>query len=144
MIENNNDVAQTTQVQTEKKAKQTNRRRYFNKNKAKTAENLSTISVISAEQNAENTVIEQKVVEKKQNAKKSPAKQSNKQTQNTFVTPRLLDVNNKNLNQVINLAPKKQKNKKALRVMFLGGVGEIGKNMMALEYGDDIILKNIK
>ena len=140
MIENNNDVAQTTQVQTDKKAKQTNRRRYFNKNKAKTAENLSTISVISAEQNAENTVIEQKVVEKKQNAKKSPAKQSNKQTQNTFVTPRLLDVNNKNLNQVINLAPKKQKNKKALRVMFLGGVGEIGKNMMALEYGDDIII----
>lgn len=27
-----------------------------------------------------------------------------------------------------------------LKVMFLGGVGEIGKNMMALEYGNDIIV----
>ena len=31
-------------------------------------------------------------------------------------------------------------NKKALRVVFLGGVGEIGKNITALEYGDDIIV----
>lgn len=35
-----------------------------------------------------------------------------------------------------------QKNQKepALRVIFLGGVGEIGKNMTALEFGDDIIV----
>ena len=32
------------------------------------------------------------------------------------------------------------KSKNSLKVMFLGGVGEIGKNMMALEYGRDIII----
>ncbi len=31
-------------------------------------------------------------------------------------------------------------NKKTLKVRFLGGVGEIGKNMTALEYGKDIII----
>ncbi|MDE5547567.1 MAG: hypothetical protein K2J30_01015 [Clostridia bacterium] len=35
-------------------------------------------------------------------------------------------------------APKGKK-KKPLKVLFFGGVGEIGKNMTALEYGNDII-----
>lgn len=34
----------------------------------------------------------------------------------------------------------KNKSKNSLKVMFLGGVGEIGKNMTALEYGRDIII----
>ena len=33
-----------------------------------------------------------------------------------------------------------EKKKKNVRVIFLGGVGEIGKNMTALEYGNDIIV----
>ncbi len=33
-----------------------------------------------------------------------------------------------------------KKSKNSLKVIFLGGVGEIGKNMMALEYGRDIIV----
>ena len=39
-------------------------------------------------------------------------------------------------------ANKKQNGKadKTLKVRFLGGVGEIGKNMTALEYGKDIIV----
>ncbi len=32
------------------------------------------------------------------------------------------------------------KNKNTLKVRFLGGVGEIGKNMTALEFGKDIII----
>ena len=32
------------------------------------------------------------------------------------------------------------KEKNTLKVRFLGGVGEIGKNMTALEYGRDIIV----
>ena len=27
-----------------------------------------------------------------------------------------------------------------LKVVFLGGIGEIGKNMTAIEYGDDIVV----
>ena len=34
----------------------------------------------------------------------------------------------------------KKKNIGSLKVIFLGGVGEIGKNMTALEFGDDIII----
>ncbi|MDE7296961.1 MAG: ribonuclease J [Clostridia bacterium] len=34
----------------------------------------------------------------------------------------------------------KGKRKKPLKVLFFGGVGEIGKNMTALEYGNDIII----
>ena len=36
--------------------------------------------------------------------------------------------------------PSFKKSKNSLKVMFLGGVCEIGKNMMALEYGRDIII----
>ena len=35
---------------------------------------------------------------------------------------------------------KDQKPAKALKIRFLGGVGEIGKNMTALEFGKDIIV----
>lgn len=37
-------------------------------------------------------------------------------------------------------AKKRTSSKKKLKVVFLGGVGEIGKNMTALEYGNDIIV----
>ena len=55
----------------------------------------------------------------------------------------VVDVNNRTLNQMIGLGSKGQKRNqsgKSLRIMFLGGVGEIGQNMMALEYGNDIII----
>ena len=41
---------------------------------------------------------------------------------------------------VKNVTAKPKKQKKVLKVRFLGGVGEIGKNMTALEYGKDIIV----
>ena len=37
----------------------------------------------------------------------------------------------------------KNKNKKSLKIRFLGGVGEIGKNMTAFEYGNDIIIVDV-
>ncbi|MBE5755322.1 MAG: ribonuclease J [Clostridiales bacterium] len=39
-----------------------------------------------------------------------------------------------------NAAAKKQKGPNKLKVIFLGGVGEIGKNITALEYGNDIVI----
>lgn len=60
---------------------------------------------------------------------------------NNLIASAMSDLNNRTLNQAIGLDGKKPRyNKNALRVMFLGGVGEIGKNMMALEYGNDIII----
>ena len=46
--------------------------------------------------------------------------------------------NTKALNPIVqkNLKPEK----KTLKIRFLGGVGEIGKNMTALEFGKDIII----
>ena len=38
------------------------------------------------------------------------------------------------------IKPKNSDSKKSLKIRFLGGVGEIGKNMTALEFGKDIII----
>ena len=42
--------------------------------------------------------------------------------------------------KIENRVPKMQKD--AVRVLIIGGVGEIGKNMYAVEYNDDIIILN--
>ena len=77
---------------------------------------------------------------KKNSAQKLQNNNSQNSAQSQNVNSKVTDVNNKTLNRVINLNSKSRHNKNALRIMFLGGVGEIGKNMMALEYGNDIII----
>lgn len=47
-----------------------------------------------------------------------------------------IQTNNRNKNR----KPQTSKGGKNLRIIFLGGIGEIGKNMTALEYGDDILV----
>ena len=80
---------------------------------------------------------QQKQNQQTKTAKKQTSKKNN--VEQTFEI-QTKDVNNRTLNSVIGLNKGYKPNKNALKVMFLGGVGEIGKNMMALEYGNDIII----
>lgn len=92
---------------------------------------------------------------KKSSVKKNPTENNNKKsvvkTDNSKKNPKKADkVKFKNVaaaerkTVVEKQKPSKEnksfKNKKTLKVRFLGGVGEIGKNMTALEYDKDIII----
>ena len=69
--------------------------------------------------------------------RKSKQMQGSKQTQNT---PKGKKKAEKAAATPSKAVQGKEKKKKAVKVIFLGGVGEIGKNMTALEYGNDIIV----
>ncbi|MBO7508274.1 MAG: ribonuclease J, partial [Clostridia bacterium] len=115
----------------------------FNKNKLKNNANQQ-----GKKQNANNQNVA-KSAKNNQNNNKNPQKngKNNQILQNlSNSNQKITDVNSRTLNDFIGLAnlqnnkSKHKANKNALRIMFLGGVGEIGKNMMALEYGNDIII----
>lgn len=63
----------------------------------------------------------------------TPVKNDKKQNKKLSVKPQKMQSSKKSQK------PEKE-NKKTLKIRFLGGVGEIGKNMTALEYGKDIIV----
>lgn len=114
-----------TDAQTQIKKHRNYYHRYnnFNAKKPQTAETVATANVEKATQKRTVRNPRQRVL----------ANQQNDATKG--------DVNNRNLNSKINLNAKpRMHGKNTLRIMFLGGVGEIGKNMMALEYGKDIII----
>ena len=64
---------------------------------------------------------------------KKETKKANKKAPASQVEKKKVDV------KPVVIVPKKEE-KKTLKVRFLGGVGEIGKNMTVLEYGKDIII----
>ena len=78
-------------------------------------------------------------------AEKKPAKQNVQQKKklntnqkpNTKEKPKAEKKNDNAGEEKVNFKPK---NGKAVKITFLGGVGEIGKNMTAIEYGDEMIL----
>lgn len=78
--------------------------------------------------------------------KKSLPKKANKQ-QPLAKNKEKVNVNkrsDKKIRATLNNKPEKKiKDKKTLKVRFLGGVGEIGKNMTALEFGKDIIIIDV-
>ena len=117
MTENINSVVQTETAQPEKKRRYVHKRR-FNQNKTKTAEGTqsSTLPVVGVEKSAENIATQTQTTKKTSQTKRTKATNqvASKQEKITpnFITPRLLDVNNKTLNQVIGLGvQKKTKNK---------------------------------
>ena len=65
--------------------------------------------------------------------KNTGKKVSDKKTKGKTVSVKKADNNIKNV----------KVDKKSLKVRFLGGVGEIGKNMTALEFGKDIIIIDV-
>ncbi len=82
---------------------------------AKTKKSVKTKKTVASENH------KKKTAEKPtQNQKKAPIKTQNQETKPVKKT-----------------GTKKQK---AVKILFLGGVGEIGKNMTAIEYGNDIII----
>ena len=70
--------------------------------------------------------------------KQENAKQDNNNKINLVTDVFQLEENKENQEKTLKIKPRRQNSN--LKVMFLGGVGEIGKNMMALEYGNDIIV----
>lgn len=82
---------------------------------------------------------EKKVKEKKPfQLKKAPVKARGK-----VILPPLASIAREQEEAVLPVTKKAKKErrvKNAVRIIFLGGVGEIGKNMTALECGDDIII----
>ncbi len=88
--------------------------------------------------------IDDKIKEKvKQNNKKNKQNKINlSKTENAKKLQQKVSVKKQpaKLLSVAKEKPIKTKSEKKLKVRFLGGVGEIGKNMTALEYGKDIIV----
>ena len=80
---------------------------------------------------------EQTVRPKRMKAPKNMGEKQTKQTKTVENQPLGAQENQ-------NVAPvqveKPQHSKKKVKITFLGGVGEIGKNMTAIEYGDEMIV----
>ena len=70
----------------------------------------------------------------------SSPKNSNKNFEPTLILSQQVEVASEKGKKSTKKGGAKSKKQNAVKVIFLGGVGEIGKNMTALEYGNDIVV----
>ena len=70
----------------------------------------------------------------------SSPKNSNKNFEPTLILSQQVEVAPEKGKKSTKKGSAKSKKQNAVKVIFLGGVGEIGKNMTALEYGNDIVV----
>lgn len=90
------------------------------------------------EQNA--SIKEEKSLSDKNSKKAKKVIEKNKKSAKIDKTIKKASSENKGASEAAVTQKKSSKSDKTLKVRFLGGVGEIGKNMTALEYGKDIIV----
>jgi ribonuclease J len=81
----------------------------------------------------------QKAVAEKSSKAKGGNKTARKNTKNVVVEDAQVDFTQKD-GKKSNRKPEGKQKKNGVKIIFLGGVGEIGKNMTAIECGDDIIV----
>ena len=90
--------------------------------------------------NFKTTLSENKELKKKKIVKKSFEKEKKTNNIKNTVKNTKVVVGEKIINQNKSNLPASLNNKKAVKITFLGGVGEIGKNMTAIEYDNEIIV----
>ena len=81
-----------------------------------------------------------KSLNKKSNTQKTTQAKAtqSKQSKNNEIKDNVANV--ANVENVVNENPNKKGKGNNLKISFLGGIGEIGKNMTVLEYGKDIVV----
>ena len=90
--------------------------------------------------NFKTTLSENKELKKKKIVKNSFEKEKKTNNVKNTVKNTKVVVGEKTINQNKSNLPASSNNKKAVKITFLGGVGEIGKNMTAIEYDNEIIV----
>ena len=90
--------------------------------------------------NFKTTLSENKELKKRKIVKKSFEKEKKPNNVKNTVKNTKVVVGEKIINQNKSNLPASSNNKKAVKITFLGGVGEIGKNMTAIEYDNEIIV----